>query len=49
MNFNPAEFDPSSELEHFHNDEQELFGLPLRIFFYLIETAEPSRLRYACI
>ena len=34
----PIEFDPSEELAHFHDPEQELYGLPERVYFYLIET-----------
>jgi len=39
MNLHPTEFDPSEELSRLGDPTQELFGLPQRVFFYLIETA----------
>ena len=38
MNSNPADFDPSEELTHFHDDGHELYGLSERLFFYLART-----------
>jgi hypothetical protein len=38
MNPNSVEFDPSEELTHFHDPGHELYGLPERIFFYLVRT-----------
>ena len=35
----PREFDPGEELTHFHDPEHELFGLPERVYFYLVVTA----------
>jgi hypothetical protein len=45
----PAEFGPSEELAHFGDPEHKLYGLPERVYFYLVQTcravesfAEPS-------
>jgi hypothetical protein len=38
MNPNPREFDPSEELTHFHDPGHELYGLPERVYFYLVRT-----------
>jgi hypothetical protein len=32
------EFDPGHELSHFGDAGHELYGLPLRVYFYLVET-----------
>lgn len=34
----PIEFEPSEELSRFHDADQELYGLPERVYFYLLET-----------
>jgi hypothetical protein len=38
MNPQPTEFDLAEELTHFHDPGHELYGLPERIFFYLVQT-----------
>jgi hypothetical protein len=39
MNLEPIEFDPSEALTHFHDPEHQLYGLPERIYFYLVVTS----------